>query len=51
MKKYINGEYIDMTEEEISNLPKFDEETTEPTVLERIEAMEAVLLEGVLLSD
>jgi hypothetical protein len=45
MKKYVNGEYIEMTEEEIANLPKDDVVIAEPTVLERLEAIEAVLLE------
>ena len=49
MKKYVDGQYIEMTEEEIANLPKEDVIVIEPTILERIEAIEAVLLEGVLL--
>ena len=51
MKKYINGEYVEMTEEEIANLTQYEDEIAEPTVIERLEAIEALLLEGVLLSD
>lgn len=49
MKKYVNGEYIEMTEEEIASLPKDDVVIAEPTVLERLEAIEAAILEGVLM--
>ena len=50
MKKYVDGKYVEMTEEEIEALKDLaQEETIEPTILERIEAIEAVLLEGVLL--
>lgn len=51
MKKYVDGKYIEMTAEEIANLPKEDVIVVEPTILERIEAIEAVLLEGVLSDD
>ena len=51
MKKYVIGEYIEMTAEEIANLPKVDMIAVEPTVIERIEAIEAAILEGVLLGD
>lgn len=51
MKKFVNGEYIEMTAEEIANLPKDDVADTEPTMLERLEAIEAAILEGVLLGD
>lgn len=50
MKKYVNGEYIELTAEEMEEL-KAETIATEPTVLERLEAIEALLLEGVLLSD
>lgn len=48
MKKYVDGQYIEMTEEEIANLPKEDVIVIEPTILERIEAIESAILEGVL---
>ena len=48
MKKYVNGEYIEMTPEEMEELKVTDEVAVEPTELERIEAIEALLLEGVL---
>ena len=51
MKKYVNGEYIDMTAEEIETLNNSETVETEPTVLERLEALEALLLEGVLEGD
>ena len=51
MKKYVNGKYLEMTDEEIANLPKDDVVVVEPTVIERIEAIEALLLEGVLAID
>ena len=51
MKKYVNGEYVEMTEEEIAKLPHYEDDIAEPTVIERLEAIEAALLEGVLLSD
>ena len=51
MKKYVDGEYIEMTAEEIENLPKYDAVMVEPTFIERLEAIEAVLLEGVLSGD
>lgn len=47
MKKYVDGKYIKMTAEEIANLPKDEVVVVEPTVIERLEAIEAVLLEGV----
>ena len=49
MKKYVDGKYIEMTEEEIKNLPEEDVVIVEPTILERIEAIESAILEGVLL--
>ena len=48
MKKYENGEYIEMTEEEIASLPKDEVVVIEPTMLERLEAIEGAILEGVL---
>ena len=50
MKKYINGQYIEMTAEEMEEM-KADAVSTEPTVLERLEAIESLLLEGVLTGD
>lgn len=49
MLKYENGEYIEMTEEEIAELMAESEIEQEPTILERIEAIESAILEGVLL--
>lgn len=51
MKKYVDGKYIEMTAEEIANLPNDEVVVVEPTVIERLEAIEAVLLEGVLMDD
>lgn len=51
MKKYVDGQYIEMTAEEIANLSKGDAVMPEPTVLERLEAVESVLLDGVLSGD
>ena len=51
MRKYVDGEYIEMTAEEIASLPKDEVIVVEPTVIERLEAIEAVLLEGVLMND
>ncbi len=51
MKKYVNGEYIELTAEEMEELKATDTVVVEPTMLERLEAIEAVLLEGVLLGD
>lgn len=50
MKKYVDGEYIEMTAEEIAEMDKMNElVVVEPTVLERLEAIEAAILEGVLM--
>ena len=49
MKKYVNGEYIEMTEEELAELMSSEDVEQEPTMLERIEAIESAILEGVLL--
>ena len=51
MKKYVNGEYIEMTAEEIAEMTATDVVIVEPTVEERLEAIEALLLEGVLAND
>ena len=51
MKKYVNGEYIEMTAEEIEELKTSESIVVEPTVIERLEALEALLLEGVLAND
>lgn len=52
MKKFVDGKYIEMTAEEINEMKNLmQEEETVPTILERIEAIEAAILEGVLLGD
>lgn len=51
MKKYENGKYIEMTAEEIAEMLEGDADIAEPTIIERLEAIEAVLLEGVLKDD
>ena len=51
MKKYVNGEYIEMTAEELEELKATEVVVVEPTFLERLEAIEALLLEGVLAND
>lgn len=47
MKKCINGEYIEMTPEEIAELEAMTAEmpAPEPTAEERIEALEEAMLE------
>lgn len=42
MKKYVNGEYIDMTAEEVAELEKLaaEQSAPEPTAEERIAALE-----------
>ena len=50
MKKYENGEYIEMTDEELQNMEN-DIINAEPTLLERLEALEAAVLEEVLSGD
>ena len=47
MKKYINGQYIDMTQEEIAELQAVadNQPTPEPTAEERLEALENAMLE------
>lgn len=47
MKKYENGQFIEMTEEEIQKFNMVDE-FIEPTFEERLEALEAALLEQIL---
>ena len=52
MKKCVDGKYVEMTEEEIAILKEQVDETSNiPSVLERIEAIEAAILEGVLIGD
>ena len=53
MKKYVKGEYIEMTAEEIAEMEKMSKNTGDetPTVLERLEAIEEAILEGVLSGD
>ena len=50
MKKYVKGEYVEFTAEEIAELEKVANDVAEeiPTFAERLEAIEALLLEGVL---
>ena len=45
MKKYVNGEYIDMTAEEIAELEALaaEQSTPEPTPEERIAVLEEAL--------
>lgn len=50
MKKYVKGEYLELTVEDMEK-PKDTDDVVEPTVIERLEAIEALLLEGVLTSD
>lgn len=51
MKKYVNGQYIEMTEEEISDFKKTQSEIRRlesqnpPTSEERLEALENAFLE------
>ena len=51
MKKYVNGEYSELTAEELEELTATDNVALEPTTEERLEAIEALLLEGVLKGD
>lgn len=51
MKKYVNGEYIEITGREMEELKAKDNIAIEPTTEERLEAIEALLLEGVLKCD
>ena len=53
MKKYEKGRYIEMTVEEIAEMKKQETNSVEemPTVIERLEAIEAAILEGVLSGD
>lgn len=46
MKKYVDGKYIEMTPEEIAELQQ--EDATEPTMEERLAALEAAMLEQIL---
>lgn len=46
MKKFIDGEYIEMTEEEIKELQNIAVEIISPE--QRIEALEAAMLELIL---
>ena len=50
MKKYVSGQYIEMTAEEIEAITSGDTVAVEPTIIERLEAIEAAILEGVLLN-
>lgn len=46
MKKYVNGEYIEMTEEEIKHIEELlkDEPVIEPTIEEQILALQNALI-------
>jgi hypothetical protein len=51
MIKYVHGEYIEMTAEEIEAITRdVSTEDSEPTIIERLEAIEAAILEGVILN-
>lgn len=50
MKKYVNGKYIELTQEEIEEQKKLEEqfklnEPEEPTDSERLDALEQAMLE------
>lgn len=47
MKKYVNGNYIELTPEEIAELERLQVEMPmpEPTAEERLEALESAVLE------
>ncbi len=47
MKKYVNGEYIEMTPEEIAEFEVMaaEQPAPEPTAEERLEALEEAMLE------
>ena len=47
MKKYINGQYIEMTPDEVAEYEALAQEAPmpEPTAEERIEALESAMLE------
>lgn len=48
MKKYVNGKYIELTEEELEEQKKLEEqfkaEPEEPTASERLDALEQAML-------
>lgn len=48
MKKYVKGEYIEMSPEEVAEMENGNDVEVTPSFLERLEAIEAALLEGVL---
>lgn len=45
MKKYVDGMYVAMTEEEIASLQQQETPKTEKTIEERLAALEALLAE------
>jgi len=51
MKKYVRGKYYKLTQEEIEEMKNAEKAASEPTILERLEAIEELLLEGVLSGD
>lgn len=48
MLKYENGEYKEMTAEEIAELQQQEEQVVVPTLEDRLMALEAVMLEQIL---
>ena len=48
MKKYVNGEYIEMTAEEIEAMQAEMPAEQQPTYEERLAALEAAMLEQIL---
>ena len=48
MKKYENGQYIEMTEEEIKELIDSSVSERQPTTEDRLAALEAAMLEKIL---
>lgn len=51
MKQYLDGKYVDMTEEEIETFKKLAEETetSTPTDTDRISALESAVAELVIM--
>ena len=47
MLKYVNGQYVEMTDEEIESMNEMVDSMV-PTIEERIAALEAALLEQIL---
>lgn len=49
MRKYVNGEYVEMTAEEIAELEQQEPYIPPPTAEERLDALEAALKKGLSL--